>query len=520
MPLDWKQFFEFLGARAHGAGDGPDPVFSPENFLRDGLEFLRRLNSAGVTEPGENFLGSLPVERLLDADERLRSYYGSPYRNWPANVAATIALSKVAPPMRQSLLFLGASHGNGYIREQVVELLSQFPGKLALAAALIRCADWVPMVRGAAQKAVVELLDLCASEDVAAVWPLVIRMRSRERLDGDWFARCVEGWMLRSESSSLLMNILSSQSAKLRAWGYEKCLGNRSDLAIDLLDSAVSDPDPRIALLALKYSVRECGRQRTRNLATVGLTAHHPVLRRESLRLLASLDEALPREIIHGALRDKAAGVRAVAAFLLRERYSEQAVAYWRSVIDRDITRPTLGALASLADNAEAEDVSRFRRWLDHPGALVRLLSMQGIVRGGGLLSDEEFLHVVSLPGVRLQRELARQVRSGNIRFDVPRIMAVLATSDSVVMVRENLRRLLRLLNHWERLFLILSVRPNGERDLLWFVAVLGDWIADSDRYVPFGSIRRDVLLGLLESRRGEMDEHAFWRIQDAINRH
>jgi hypothetical protein len=67
---------------------------------------------------------------------------------------------------------------------------------------------------------------------------------------------------------------------------------------------------------------------------------------------------------------------------------------------------------------------------------------------------------------------------------------------------------------------LILSIRPSGEHELLWHVATLGDWIADSGRYAPLGETRRSSLLALLEDRRSEMDEAAYRAIERAIGRH
>lgn len=91
----------------------------------------------------EDYLGSLPVERLFDIDERLRSYYGTPFRDWPSKAVAEIASSTMKSSTRTGLLFLAAGHSNGRVRQEAVELLPQFPGRLTLAAALIRCGDWV-----------------------------------------------------------------------------------------------------------------------------------------------------------------------------------------------------------------------------------------------------------------------------------------------------------------------------------------------------------------------------------------
>lgn len=518
MSKDWKQFFKPLWM--HRPESQEPHGFSPESFLSAQLQCLRPPGSHAATTPMGDFLETQPVERLFDLDERLRSYHGLAFRDWPDHMLADIAASTMGDSMRQSLLFLAAGHGNGRMRERALTLLPDFPGKLTLAAALIRCADWVPMVRKMAQQTATRLLDLCQDGDLIDVWPLAIRLASRERLDREWFSRCVEGRTLRGEPPQLLITFLQSPNTAVRTWAYEKALDMSVPLGFDLLGSAIRDASPRIALSALRYSADRGSEARTRELASFGIKARHPVIRRESLRMLAKLDASLPREVIHGMLGDKSAGVRSLAAFLLKERYSEEAIEYWREIIDSDVHRPTLGALISLVDRAREEDIPRFKRWLPYPRGLVRLWCMRGLLRAGGGFSDEEFLDLLSTPSEKMHMELADSIRKGKVRLDTQRLMAALAAETGTSTTRKHLRALMRELGHWDRLALILSIQPSGEHELLWRAAALGDWIADSGRYAPLGETRRSSLLALLEDRRGEMDEAAYREIGRAISRH
>lgn len=518
MSKDWKQFFKPLWMHRSDAQESDG--FLPEPFLSAQLQYLRPIGSHAATTPIETFLETQPVERLFDLDERLRSYYGLAFRDWPDHALADIAASSMADSMRQSLLFVAAGHHDGRVRERALALFPDFPGKLTLAAALIRCADWVPMVRKVAQQTATRLLDLCQDGDLIGVWPLAIRLASRERLDREWFSRCVEGRILRGEPPQLLISFLQSPNTAVRTWAYEKALSMSLALGFDLLESAIRDASPRIALFALRYPERGGGEARTRELANFGIKAHHPVIRRESLRMLAALDASLSREVIHRMLGDKSAGVRSLAAFLLKERYSEEAVEYWRAVIDDDVHRPTLGALISLVDRAGEEDIPRFKRWLTYPRGLVRLWCVRGVLRAGGEFSDGEFLELLSTPSKKMHMELADSIRKGKVRLDTPRLMASLTAETATSTTRQHLRALVRELGHWERLALILSIRPSGEHELLWHMATLGDWIADSGRYAPLGETRRSSLLALLEDRRSEMDEAAYRAIERAIGRH
>jgi hypothetical protein len=519
-PMNWKRFFKFLDPQVSNGEHSDAGNFLPEVLLDQALRFMLPADAQGDPVQVRAFLENLPVERLFDIDERLRSYYGTPFRNWPSTVVEDITSSNMTSSLRQSLLFVAASHSNGRVRQEILESLPTYPGRLTLAAALIRCADWVPEVREAAQRVASQLLDRCVSGDVMAVWPLVIRLQSRGRVATDWFSEHIEGWMLRQESSPWLLSLLHSPNTSVRAWAYEKSIEGNVSLSIDLLDSAIRDPNPRIAFHALRYSSYHCDEARIETLANFGVEASHPVVRRESLRALATLDSDVPRELLHRMLCDPSAGVRSLAAFLLRERYGEQAIDYWRSVIDGDVARPTLGALASVADNAQAEDVMRLKRWLAYPKGIVRMLCLNGIAKAGGTLSDEEFLRLVTSNGLRVQRAIAISVRKGVIPLDNNRLRAMVTSEVETPTIREHLRGLLRELNHWDRLNLILGFHPSKESELLWFVSLLGDWIVDSNRYVPLGSSTRTRLLDLLQSRRAEMDDQAFQTIQEAIGRH
>jgi hypothetical protein len=518
--MSWKRFFKFLSPPVSKGEHLDTGNFLPEVLLDQALRFMLPADAQGDRVQVRAFLENLPIERLFDIDERLRSYYGAPFRNWPSTAVGDITSSNMTSSLRQSLLFVAASHRNGRVRQEVLESLPKYPGRLTLAATLIRCSDWVPEVREAAQRVASQLLDRCTGGDVVAVWPLAIRLQSRGRVAKDWFSEHIEGWMLRQESSPWLLSLLHSPNTSARAWAYEKSIEGNVSLSIDLLDSAIRDPNPRIAFHALRYSLHRCDEARTKALANFGVEAPHPVVRRESLRALATLDSDVPRELIHRMLCDPSAGVRSLAAFLFRDRYGEHAIDYWRSVIDGDIKRPTLGAMAGVADNAQAEDVVRLKRWLAYPKGIVRMLCLNGIAKAGGKLSDEEFLRLVTSNGLRVQRAIAIAVRKGAIPLDKSRLLATVTSEASTSTTREHLRGLLRQLNHWDRLTLILDFHPSKESELLWFVALLGDWILDSNRYAPLGSSKRARLLDLLQSRNAEMDDQAFQRIQEAIGRH
>jgi len=466
------------------------------------------------------FLPNLPPRALLDVDERLRSYSSPVYASWPVDGVARIASNALDPASRQALLFLSAGHFDGRIREATLRRLPEFPGSLALAVALIRCADWTPAVRRAAQAATERLLSACLGDDVVALWPLILRLRGRERVDQSWFQAHVEAWMLRDDMRMWLLALLGSDNAAVRNWAIRRCLEEQVSLDFDLLDKAIRDPDPGIGLHALRYAQRSGDAARVRRLAETGLRAAHPVIRRESLRALSDLEGALTRVQLSVSLCDGAAGVRSLAAFLLRDRYAEDPLPVWRTVLDADGERPTLGALIALADRAQTEDAVRMSRWLDHRKSLVRAHALRGLIKAGVGLDEAQLIVLLDRGGNRVMRQLDAFVRSGDIPLAIERIEAIVSSPTTTAAARCHLRHLLEALEYWRRLALLLRFRAIEDFQREWWRDAVLDWIAECDAYAPLGAGMRVDLLRLLEGRREDMREGWYEAIRGAIERH
>jgi hypothetical protein len=481
--------------------------------------FVLPVDNLGVRQDASDCLANTPTVKLIDVDERLRSYYQSPYKRWPEDALHRTTTAKIGHELRQALLFVAASHSDGRIRQKVQWLLPQFPGRLALAASLIRCADWVPQVQFAAQDAAVRLLELCSDEEVLEVWPLVIRLRSRTRISGDWFHEHVESWMLKDAKWPLLLKMLREKNSAIRSWAYGEALNGEASLPIDLLEAAIDDANPAIALLALRHAQGRCSVART-DLAKKGLSAPHPVTRRESLRVLAKSTELPPYDLLRQALFDRSAGVRSLSAFLLRERFEEDATRHWRDMLDHNGNSPTLGALISLADVAEEQDLMRMRRWLSHRGSLVRMHSLRGILKANGEVSDEELVTLIARGGTRVLSLLTSSVRRSAIRFGLDRATFVMQSLPATPEAQKTLQAFFSQLGHWDRLSLILRLQPSNDGQRLLWCELMTDWVRVSGSYAPLGHTRRSELLALLASRKAEIISEYFDAIERALDRH
>lgn len=116
LSMSWKRFFKFLSPPVSKGEHLDTGNFLPEVLLDQALRFMLPADAQGDRVQVRAFLENLPIERLFDIDERLRSYYGAPFRNWPSTAVGDITSSNMTSSLRQSLLLVAASHRNGRVR--------------------------------------------------------------------------------------------------------------------------------------------------------------------------------------------------------------------------------------------------------------------------------------------------------------------------------------------------------------------------------------------------------------------
>lgn len=515
--MNWRRFFR----RSKPAIAVSDPPRSTlESRLVAGVAWLTPAGTEHGPEAARGFLRALPPQALFDVDERLRSWASPVSLDWPDGLVEQLASADIDAPLRHALLFLSAGHHDGHVREVAVRTLCDHPGYLTLAAALIRCSDWVGQVREVAEAATSYLLAHTDGRDVVALWPLVLRLRTRERVSATWFAACVESWMLQPSSSAWFRELLDSRHAPVRAWAFQRGLEHGIDVGIDLLPAAIRDPDPRIGLHALRFAARE-GDERLHALATAGLEAAHPVIRRTSLYLLSEHEGGVSRDQLRGRLCDTAAGVRSLAVYLLRERHAEDAAATWRDALDAAPCRAPLGALNALADHAQPQDAERFRRWLANDNSMVRASALRGLLKAGVAPNDRELVGLIVQGGNRVRVVLRRHVGLGDIELDPTRIACLVADPSLSQQARNDIRDLMLSLGHWASLTGLLQFSDAGDDRLrAWWHSAVAAWVRTSNTYAPLGAQTGAKLLLALDARRGDLSAGDYDTIRSAIERH
>lgn len=506
--MDWRSLF-----RGHLAiPPGGDPCTGLEQHLLDALNPFLGNNSPRFAA---RLLHTVGAPELLNIDVRLRAYASKAYGHWSSDTLRLIVSCPMPAGTRQSLLFVACAHRDGRERQKAVWHLAQFPGFLSIAAALIRSTDWVPQVQFAARDAVKQLLRTCVIEDVLLAWPIVLRLQGRERASDGWLSEHVERWLLDSPDGDHLRRALSAADRGVRVWAYQKSI-ERGD--ISLLPQALMQPNPRIGMHALRYAQATLDASDLASLANAGLDAPHPVVRRESLRALASVDQKAALDVMPHVLLDRSAGVRRLAAYLARQGGADPR-STWRDALGAFGVAAPVGAMASLSEEAEVEDEALLRAHLLARRPILRLHALKGLLRTKRPLSPEEVNRLIQLGGRRVMPVLSNAVRDSAFPLDEALVLRTLADERTTGDGRANLRRLMQVGGLWDHLERLLTLRV-VDADGQWFLDAIDDWIERSESYAPLGEVRKRRLLMLTAERVADLGLERASKMEGAIARH
>ncbi|WP_254460994.1 hypothetical protein [Xanthomonas sacchari] len=475
------------------------------------LEAIAPLMGDRRPEVPETFLPTTNASDLGAIDQRLRACTSTAYATWAADTLQCILTCPMTDDARQSLLFVASAHYDGRERQKAVARLGAFPGYLSLVAALIRCADWVPQVRIAAREAATQLLRTSTADDALAAWPMVLRLQRWVRVSDGWLEENVEQWMLEASNRDVLQRARAAADPVVRAWAYRRSIERG---AAPLHVEATMQPDPRIGLHALRHAQATCASAAIAAIATAGLHAPHPAVRRECLRTLALADPAAAAAALPHALLDRAAGVRRLAAYLTREHGADPRTV-WRRALDQ---AGTDGALASLAQEAEPEDATRLRCYLFATRAAMRQHALKGLLRIGQTVSPNDIGRLLQCGGGRVLETLAVAVRDSAIALDTPLILHILGDAAVDDEGRARLRKLVGTSSLWDCLTRLLALPADSNRP--WWLAAVDDWIGRSETYTPLGNLRKRTLLEAAAERAGELGPERTAKIRAALLRY
>jgi hypothetical protein len=487
---------------------GPTPTILREQVV--GL--LKPFASGGVDVL--EWLGAQPPQALVRLDQRLRGW--SVVHVDPALMIRESLLRWVEPSLRDAALFLASATRSGHARQQAVQLLPTLPGRLPLAAALLRCNDWVKPVRDAAQTSVMALLARCEPKDVNAVWPLVARLQHVDRVDREWTTTTLEPWLCAPAQRPLFELLLSHRDGLTRLHAYCLAFDQDPDWANPLRKRALHDGDPQVARLALRHVVAHAREEEIVALCRYALTAPSGQVRVSALRALAERQvEDLPA-IVEAAVFDRAGTVRTLASWLRARMGQGPSVALWRDELDTGRRGLWRSALEGLADHAEPEDSARFHATLPRMGPRGKRTCLRGLIKAEGGASLTVLLASLENANAALKLSVARAQPLWPSEL-TPEVLGSIWQRRISGTAQARLLRRLHILPRWRHLELLLDYRPSDTDEQQWRAVLVDNWLFASDQYTPLGRERRQALLERARWGDHALDSSQAERVAQAI---
>jgi hypothetical protein len=319
-----------------------------------------------------DLVNAMPAARLLAVDEKLRvPMYES--RAYGTQAYATLQRFDRTPVETEPFLFVIGCDPIGQLRQQALRVFREHPGPLATALALIRAHDWVAQVRAEAMGLLRNLLARRGGADLFAVFDLVIALQQRQRVDADLWAVVMPA--LRDPSLAAARWAATRRgSTASRLFAYALLAEIDADGLEAARREAIVDANPAIARWALS------GDDVPMPVVLAGMSHPHASVRAQSLRAWVARAPEQAHGILLGALDDRSAAVRGVAAYWGKRLFGIDPVAHWRASLDADDESAPV-ALAALASLATADDAGRLRPWLAHARPALRALALRGYAR-------------------------------------------------------------------------------------------------------------------------------------------
>lgn len=467
-----------------------------------------RLGRRGQRVSARTMLLALDPSFLVDIDQGMRSSRRPRSDDLPDGLLERLSRPDIEEATRETGQFLISMHWSGRLREQALRAMEPGGSRLALAASLLRCADWVDPIRHVATDIVERLLDRSTDDDVFALIPLIYRMRSHTRFSHDRLDPKLEAWL---SSSDVRLERALTRFGPLKRWALRFLLEQRAPVSPRVLETAIADPDPTIPMIVFGWLDKLPLASRANVLAS-GLRAKHPLVRQHALRAIARYASPVPLNVLHRALIDRSTGIRSFAAHTLRTQHDTDPAAFLRGLIDAG-TAPW-SAYLSLAAHASNEDEPRLRRSLDHPSARVRAAALFALTKRGMRATDADFIRFAGDPSSRVHRLLAEFCRSGEIPLSNDRVR--LLWTELPALAADRLTYLLNALPSVERLDLLLAFEPTTDEDRRWWNGMLSAWSDTALGWWETEPALRDRLASLLGRQSHALDLPLRLRLEKA----
>jgi len=414
-------------------------------------------------------------------------------------------------------LFMAACDPSGFRREQALRDFEARPGRLAVAAALLRCDDWVPQVQARA----IALLRSIVAENSGSLFDfidLLLILRERERFSEQAWNPLIVPLMQQPSNVDHCWTATVRGSSRARLFAYQLLVRTAPATTEAASLQAIDDLAPSVAAWGLSMAAHLPSADTV--LAVIMRASQHPLasIRAQALRLHVEHDAADAHAAVEAALFSATHSLRNAAIHLSKTRYGEAPLLRYRAAIDTEEPFNAEVAVMALADLATAEDANRLRIWMRARRAALRISALNGLARA----KPEDLRSLVSSALMDSSPKVVRQaVAIAQREIGLSREMLQNAYSQvTAPPIKHTLIRATHELDKWSGLaLLLLWHRQPDDATAEALELELNRWVRDeARRFTPLGdALKNEILQALKQQRSGDTRIH--WsRIEFALN--
>lgn len=351
-----------------------------------------------------------------------------------------------------ALFRLISFHPDGHVREAAVARLASSEDGSELPFLLLRCDDWVPQVRSAAERAVMPRL---RDENAAAVtrnFSLIARLALRgraEELLAKVAAAVVSPSYLRAlseviaagprEEARAIVGFVINRVGEAMPPIVAAGVVSRDDLVRRLVAPFVTSPE------TLELLVRDAV----------------PAVRRAALETLARTSSDRARPHLERALLDGSAAVRETARVRLADAQLDFAAIY-RQALSSPTSRKIAAALAGLAETGRADDAALAEPFLVHTSAAVRRAAMRCVLSLDGNAFAERIAPMLLDASRSVSASARDRLRKHVITIGAQSLQELFERAPSQ-HARLNVIRLMPLLSRWQAIGLLVAATTSND---------------------------------------------------------
>ena len=134
-------------------------------------------------------LRSLGARELLALDKAFRR--NTVYLRSESPRRSTVQIDADDDAITDAYLFVASCAPSGVVRERAIMAFERYPGRLAVAAGLIRSTDWVAEVRSVALSLARAFIPRVTPPDLPRVVELTLRLKGRMRVDQELWEKVI-----------------------------------------------------------------------------------------------------------------------------------------------------------------------------------------------------------------------------------------------------------------------------------------------------------------------------------------